>query len=127
MIFGIGTDIVSVGRIEAGLQRYGERFARRILTDDEYRGYLKSPRRAGFLAKRFAAKEAAVKALGLGFRQGLSLHQISVGHNDLGRPELHYSGHAAEFCSRHGIAGSHVSLADERDYAVAFVTLLTNK
>ena len=126
MIFGIGTDIVSVDRIAAGLNRYGDRFARRILADDEYQAYRHSARQASFLAKRFAAKEAVAKALGTGFRQGLSLRQISVGHNELGRPELRYSGHAAEFCRRHGIASSHISLADERDYAVAFVTLLTS-
>ena len=67
MILGVGTDIVKVSRIQSSLDRYGERFARRILTAAELSAFLAENRQAHFLAKRFAAKEAVVKALGCGF------------------------------------------------------------
>jgi len=123
MIFGIGTDIVRVERMAANLQRFGERFAHRILTDNEQQDFAKSNRQAHFLAKRFAAKEAAAKALGLGISQGLSFHQIGIGHDERGKPCLEYSGQAASYCREQGISASHISLADEQDYAIAFVTL----
>jgi holo-[acyl-carrier protein] synthase len=96
MIYGIGTDIVEVGRIENGLQRHG---------------------------RRFAAKEALVKALGTGFRHGISLMHISVGRDPLGKPTLEFDGEAANRIAAAGITSTHLSLADEREYAVAFVVL----
>ncbi len=123
MIFGIGTDIVNVARMAGNLDRYGERFARRILTAQEYSEFRQYARPAHFLAKRFAAKEAAVKALGTGFRNGLSLCHIGVGHNAQGKPLLEYTGPAAAYCLRCGVSQSHLSLADEEEYAIAFVTL----
>ncbi len=124
MIHGIGTDIVEVARMQRNLQRFGERFARRLLTEGEWADFQRSPRPAPFLAKRFAAKEAAAKAMGTGFRDGLSLRHIGVTHDALGRPELAFSGVAAELRQRLNIGLAHLSLADERDYAVAFVTLM---
>ena len=91
-IYGIGTDIVNVGRMAANLQRFGERFARRILTDNEQRDFAMTKQKAHFLAKRFAAKEAVAKALGLGVSQGLSLRHIGVGHDQYGKPRLEYGG-----------------------------------
>lgn len=123
MIFGIGTDIVNIERIQQGLSRYGERFARRILADAEMREFAVSGRQANFLAKRFAAKEAVSKALGTGFRDGLALRHISVGHDDKGRPEIVCEGRALELMSELGITQCHVSLSDEIKYAIAFVTL----
>ena len=123
MIHGVGADIVRVARLAADLERYGERFARRILGPREFEEFRTAVRPAHFLAKRFAAKEAAAKALGTGFRNGLTLAQITVDHDVLGRPILKYSGHAAELCRRLGISHSHLSLADEEDYAIAYVTL----
>jgi len=125
MIFGIGTDIVRVARIESDLTRYGEKFAERILTDRELEEFRQSNARARFLARRFAAKEAAAKAMGTGFRDGLSLRHIGVGHDALGKPQLEFSDKALEFVRRKGITTVHVSLADEEDNAVAFVTLET--
>ncbi len=125
MIFGIGTDIVRVARMQKSLEKYGERFARRILTETEFAGFQKNVRPANFLAKRFAAKEATAKAMGTGFNQGLSLHHISVGHDALGKPLLEFSGAASDFMKKHGIVESHISLADEAEYAVAFVTLVS--
>ena len=124
MIFGIGTDIVRVARMQQSLDKHGERFARRILTDHELIGYRQASKPANFLAKRFAAKEATAKAMGTGFRNGLSLKHINVSHDEQGKPLLEFSGLAAEFMSEQGVNEAHVSLADEQEYAVAFVTLI---
>jgi holo-[acyl-carrier protein] synthase len=123
MIFGIGTDIVRIERIEHSLGRYGDAFARRILADTELEEFEQSLRQASFLAKRFAAKEAMSKALGTGFRDGLSLRHIVVTHDALGRPCLLCNGKADELLQELGISACHLSLADEREYAIAFVTL----
>lgn len=123
MIFGIGTDIVRIQRLEDNLERFGERFARRILNKNEFEGFQGAIRKAHFLAKRFAAKEAAAKALGTGFRNGLSLSDISVSHDDLGKPILNFSSRAQEQLKARGIVNWHLSISDEQDYALAFVTL----
>ena len=123
MIFGIGTDIVHIPRIQQALERHGERFAERILTPSELEGYRRAGQPAHFLAKRFAAKEAAAKALGVGFRLGLSLQHIAVRRAPHSRPELHFSGRAAQVCSEQSITAAHLSLADEQEYAVAYVIL----
>jgi holo-[acyl-carrier protein] synthase len=124
MIFGIGTDIVRVARMQQSLDKHGERFARRILTEHELIGYQKANKPANYLAKRFAAKEATAKAMGTGFRDGLSLKHINVGHDAQGKPLLEFSGLAADFMAEKGIMEAHISLADEQEYAVAFVTLI---
>ncbi|MCL5669168.1 MAG: holo-ACP synthase [Gammaproteobacteria bacterium] len=123
-IFGIGTDIVRVARMEKSLARYGEKFARRILTELEMEDFSHAERPAHFLARRFAAKEAAVKALGTGFGHGITPRQIGVGHEDSGKPVLLYYGKALALMKKMGISGGHISIADEEDHAVAFVTLL---
>jgi len=124
MIFGIGTDIVRVARMQQSLEKHGERFARRILTEHELIGYQHANKPANYLAKRFAAKEATAKAMGTGFRNGLSLKHINVGHDKQGKPLLEFYGRAAEFMSEEGINEAHISVADEQEYAVAFVTLI---
>ncbi len=123
MIYGVGTDIVRVARMQENLERFGERFARRILAAGEWDGFQRAVHPPRFLAKRFAAKEATVKAFGTGFRDGLALAQIAVGHDALGRPVLEFTGRAAEFVREVGIGECHLSIADEDAYAVAFVTL----
>ncbi|MFQ5994171.1 MAG: holo-ACP synthase [Acidiferrobacterales bacterium] len=123
MIFGIGTDIVRVVRMEKNLERFGERFPRRILTPGELQDYAEQKSPAHFLARRFAAKEAAVKAMGTGFSGGLGWRQIGIGHDKRGKPLLEFTGSAAAFIKDKGITASHVSLADEEEYAVAVVTL----
>ncbi len=123
MIFGIGTDIVRVSRLKRDLERFGVRFAERILTDDELAEFHQKENKAHFLARRFAAKEAAAKAMGTGFAQGLHLRHIGVGHDALGKPTLMFTERASEFILEQGITSAHISLADEEDHAVAFVTL----
>lgn len=123
MIYGIGTDIVHIKRMRENLDKYEDKFARRILTDSEFVEFKNKNDKAAFLAKRFAAKEAAAKAMGTGFSQGLSLHHIGVGHDDAGKPVLEFLDVAENFIREKKIKQAHLSLADERDYAVAFVTL----
>ena len=123
MIHGIGTDIVSVARMQANLDRYGDRFARRILGEHEYEQYRGVFHPARFLAKRFAVKEAMAKALGTGLSDGVHLRQICVQNDERGKPRLTYSGRAAALCREARICQSHVSISDEAQYAVAFVVL----
>lgn len=123
MIFGIGTDIVQVSRMKENLAKHGERFAERILAESELQRYREHAKPAQFLAKRFAAKEAAAKAFGTGFRDGLSLRHIVVANDENGRPSLQFSDMAEELSKKFQINQSHVSLSDEPNYAVAFVIL----
>lgn len=123
MIYGVGTDIVRIERMRSSLLRFGERFARRILTDVEWAEFQCCARKAHYLAKRFAVKEAAVKALGTGFRQGMFWRDVGTAHDNAGRPALWWSSTARANCQQLSHLESHVSVADEDDYAVAFVIL----
>lgn len=123
MIIGIGTDVARIARFERAVARHGERFVERILGFDERLVFIERGRSPAFLAKRFAAKEAFVKALGTGLRDGLSWQDIQVGNDELGRPRLSLTGRARELAKAAGVASTHVSLSDEADVAVAFVLL----
>lgn len=123
MISGIGVDLVTVSRIGRIDERHAGRFERRILTEQEQRDIIEAPDRARFLAKRFAVKEATVKALGTGERQGILLSDVGLSHNSLGKPELEIRGKAAERCRALEVTRHHVSLSDEGDLVAAFVVL----
>ena len=123
MIVGIGTDLVTVSRVARSHERFGERFARRILHAVELEAYRRSREPARFLAKRFAVKEAAVKALGTGERDGVLLRDFHIEHDALGKPLLGVSGEAERRCLRAGVIARHVSLSDEGDQVIAFVVL----
>lgn len=123
MIFGIGTDIVQLARIEDLYARYGARFAQRILSDEEMRELAHSPAPARLLMKRFAAKEALAKAAGTGLRHPLTLPRISVAHDPLGKPLFTFDALLAADLQQRGIVRHHLSISDERDMAVAFVVL----
>jgi holo-[acyl-carrier protein] synthase len=107
------------------LARFGERFARRILNQAEMDAFRTAASPAPYLSKRFAAKEAAAKALGTGFRDGLSLQDIGVSNDALGKPVLDFSARARARLQAAGIGQVHLSLADERDYAIAYVIFET--
>lgn len=126
MIFGIGTDIVELSRIEALWARYGERFAERLLSENELPEFGAHPAPARFLAKRFAAKEAFAKAVGSGMRPPVSFHRIGVTHDGLGKPVLQFDETLRSYLAQLGINGHHVSISDERDMVVAFVVLESN-
>ena len=124
MIFGIGTDIVRVKRMQENIDKFGDKFAERILSDEELEEYHRYAEPSRLLAKRFAAKEAASKAMGTGFRDGITLKQIFITHDNLGKPILNFSELANAFLTKNKIIESHVSISDEQDYAVAYVTLV---
>jgi holo-[acyl-carrier protein] synthase len=125
MIFGIGTDIVEVSRIEESLDRFGETFAQRILTESEWLDFEQSQIKARFLAKRFAAKEAFAKALGIGLRMPATFGNIGVAHDDLGKPVLNLATELQVHLEQRGIHACHLSISDEKALAVAFVVLET--
>ena len=127
MIFGIGTDLTHIPRMADLLEKYDDKIAQRILSEHEFACFQKSAHPAAFLAKRFAAKEAVAKALGTGFRDGLSLRHIEVRNNKLGSPQLVFYKVAENLIKKIGISKALISLSDEGDYALAFVTLLTGE
>jgi holo-[acyl-carrier protein] synthase len=125
MVVGLGIDVTELDRIERAWQRYGERFARRVLTDYEREG-LPARHPVPFLAARFAAKEAAAKALGTGFRQGVHLRLLEVRPLPSGKPEMAFYGAAIHVCRELGVTHSQVSLTHGRDVAAAVVVLERN-
>ncbi len=125
MIAGIGTDIVSIARITSTLERTGERFARRILTEREFAVFQQRNHSSTYLASRFAAKEAASKALGTGIGT-VSFQDIEVTSHSTGAPVLSFLGRAKTLQQERGITHVHISLSDEQEYAQAFVILEQN-
>ena len=123
MIYGIGTDIVATQRVTHALERFGDRFAARILAPEERVEFAAHKSPARFLAKRFAAKEAFAKALGTGIRHPATLHNIRLTHDNLGKPSLAFDPLLADVLKQRGISRHHLSLSDEQDMAVAFVIL----
>jgi holo-[acyl-carrier protein] synthase len=123
VIFGVGTDVVEIERIRKALERWGERFAERILSAPELARFRNHKQPVAYLAKRFAAKEAFTKALGTGIKAPANWHGVWVVNQRSGKPELQFSDPLIELLSSHGITRSHVSLADERGVAVATVIL----
>jgi holo-[acyl-carrier protein] synthase len=123
MIFGIGVDLVETTRIERLLAQYGERFARRVLTDIEWPGYQRSRKPVLFVANRFAAKEAFSKAMGTGFRYPVTLQNISVVQNKAGKPGYVVSEALASVMRAQDIGGHHLTISDERSMACAVAIL----
>ncbi|WP_124380747.1 holo-ACP synthase [Ralstonia sp. SET104] len=123
-IYGIGTDIIQIERVEGVMQRTNGRFAEKVLGADELRVYharkARSERRGlAFLATRFAAKEAVSKAIGLGMRWPMTWRAVQTLNLPSGQPVVRYSGELADWIAQHGLY-IQISVTDERDYAVAF-------
>jgi holo-[acyl-carrier protein] synthase len=123
VIYGVGTDVVEIERIRSALERFGERFARRILCEPELKRFQNHRLPANYLAKRFAAKEAFTKALGTGIHAPANWHGVWVRNLPSGQPVLEYSDALKALLSQRGISSSHVSLTDERGVAMATVIL----
>lgn len=123
MIYGIGTDLVDPARIATSLKRYGDRFAKRILSDSEWPDYQRHVQPAAFLAKRFAAKEAFSKAVGTGLRAPVLLGNIAVQHDAQGKPYFEFCQELADWIRQRGIINHHLSVSDEITLASAFVIL----
>ena len=122
-IIGLGTDVVEIARLQKIFSAHGERFARRLLSEQEYIEFANAAAPAALLARRFAAKEAAAKALGCGIGAEASFHDLIVGHDATGAPQLVLSGPAAARAARLGVSQTHLSISDERAYAMAVVIL----
>lgn len=123
MIVGTGVDLVRTDRVRRLLRRFPKRFPERICGDSEWEEWQRDSRGAAWLAKRFAAKEAAAKALGTGFRRGIRYRDIVIVHDALGAPALQLAGEAARRASELGALTHHLSISDEKDLAMAFVVL----
>ncbi|WP_018868424.1 MULTISPECIES: holo-ACP synthase [unclassified Thioalkalivibrio] len=126
MILGIGTDLVQVARMQGMWDRHGHRLAERILHPVE-RADLPLEQPGGFLARRFAAKEALAKALGCGVGADMALSEAGVIHDARGRPEFVLGGRAQSTAERLGVSVIHLSISDEREYAQAFVVIEGNE
>jgi len=124
-IYGIGIDLVRIDRIDRSLGRWGDRFTGKVFTPGELSACDGRRRRTACLAVRFAAKEAFVKALGRGMRPPIHWTDVEVRSNDLGKPEIHLSSRAEDFCGKLGIRSCHLSLTDDGDYGAAVVVLET--
>ncbi len=124
MIFGIGTDILQAERVEKTWQQFGEHFARRLLLDEEYVLFTKAKRPARFLAMRFAAKEAVVKAMGTGFANGMWIRDVGMLPNTLGQPQVIYSERGKAVCRKLGVGDGHLTLSDEAGLIVAVAVLM---
>ncbi len=125
MIFGIGTDIVEVSRVQATYDRFGDHFVRRILMPEELELFARTKWPVRFLAMRFAGKEAVVKAMGTGFRHGVWVRDVGITNNDWGRPLVIWSERGQGVCDRLGIGKGHVSLTDDAGLVVAFAVVET--
>ncbi len=125
MIFGIGTDIVELSRVNGIYERFGEHFARRILMDEERELYERAADPVRFLAMRFAGKEATVKAMGTGFAHGVWLRDVGILNNERGRPVVVWSERGSRVCARLGIGSGHVSLTDDAGLVLAFAVVET--
>ncbi|CEN32091.1 Holo-[acyl-carrier-protein] synthase [Candidatus Westeberhardia cardiocondylae] len=122
-IIGIGSDIIEIKHISTIISRVGDKFAKRILSINEWKQYKKNKTKTHFLAKRLAAKEATSKALGTGFRGGLTFSQIEIFNDHLGKPYLHLFFNAKKIAKKLGVVNTHVTLTDERYYSFSVVIL----
>ena len=120
MIYGIGTDIVTISRIERLYKKYGITFAERMLSRIELLEFTDASDQVNFLAKRFAAKEAFGKAVGTGLRVPVTLRQIGVGHDALGKPEFICEPELQQWLHKKRIHEVHLSFSDEKGQVIAF-------
>lgn len=124
MIFGIGTDLVKIARIEKVYRRFGEAFPKRILMPRELEEYARARNKVRFLAMRFAAKEAIVKAMGTGFRQGIWVRDVGHYQEPSGKPSVLFSANARRKCDAMGAGEGFISLTDEDGMVAAFAVIL---
>lgn len=124
MIFGVGTDLVEIARVERTYARFGEHFVKRLLTDRELALFGGTRRPVRFLAMRFAAKEAIVKAMGTGFANGVWVRDVGFYPDPLGKPCVEMSPRALAVCRKLGAGEGFVSLSDEKGLALAFAVLM---
>ncbi|HEX5462591.1 MAG TPA: holo-ACP synthase [Steroidobacteraceae bacterium] len=124
MIFGIGVDVLEVKRIGETLERYGDHFIDRLLMPEERAQLAMTQRRVRFVAMRFAAKEAIVKAMGTGFSHGVWIRDVGVVQNSWGKPEVVFSERGERVRRGLGVGEGHVTLTDEAGLVVAVAVLM---
>lgn len=124
MIYGVGTDIVELSRIQETYNRFGEHFVERLLMDEERELYERNKWPVRFLAMRFAAKEATVKAMGTGFAHGMWIRDVGIVNSSWGRPEVIWSARGQDMCRKLGIGQGHVSLSDDAGLILAFAVVM---
>lgn len=124
MIYGIGTDVLRLDRIQRTLERFGDHFVRRLLMPEELEAYGRQKRRERFVAMRFAGKEAVVKAMGTGFAHGMWIRDVGIVQDRWGKPEIIFSERGRALCARLGIGEGHVTLSDEAGLIVAVAVLM---
>ncbi|CAL4321668.1 Holo-[acyl-carrier-protein] synthase [Buchnera aphidicola (Neophyllaphis podocarpi)] len=122
-IVGIGTDIIEIKRIKNSISKLKDKLAKKILSKYELKKYLISKDYIKFLAKRFVAKEALVKALGTGFRNGLYFNNLEIYNDYLGKPNIRFINKGVFFTKNIGIKKIHLSISDEVKYAHAIVII----
>lgn len=122
-ILGIGVDLSSISRIEASIERYGDRFLRRVFHPTEVEFSQKRKKNYEFLASCFAVKEAALKAIGDFPGRGVDWSEIYISHEKTGKPVLHVEGKAGIICEEKGVKKRHVSITHDGDMAIAYVIL----
>ena len=130
MIYGIGTDICDIRRIRASLEKHGERFAQKVLSDNELQTYRARSERwpergVRYVATRFSAKEAFSKAIGLGMRMPMTWRLCEVAKLPSGQPTIVLHGVLKEWFEAKGLS-AHVSVSDESDYATSYVVVETH-
>ncbi len=123
MIVGTGVDITEVPRVAAAIERFGDRFLKRVFTDAEIKYCQSKHNFVERFAARFAAKEAALKAIGTGLRHGISWKEVEVTRMPGGRPTISFHGVAAGFAERLGSKRAHLSLSHTEQHAIAYVIL----
>ena len=123
MVYGIGIDIIEIKRFERALERWGRRLHERVFTPGELSICLAKAHPGRHLAVRFAAKEAFLKALGIGMFQGVAWNDIEISNDPLGRPLMTVRGTAEQICQKKGIQEILVSISHEHEYGVAHVLL----
>ena len=124
MIFGIGIDVLQVDRVERVYQKHGERFVRHLLLPEERVQLERTARPVRFLAMRFAAKEAIVKAMGTGFSHGMWIRDTGIATNAWGKPEIIWSERGQRMRDNLGIGEGHITLTDEAGLVVAMAVLM---
>jgi holo-[acyl-carrier protein] synthase len=124
MIFGVGTDLVEMSRVQETYDRFGGKFVDRLLMDEEKELFARNKWPARFLAMRFAAKEATVKAMGTGFAHGVWIRDVGIVNDPRGRPLVIWSERGRAVCDELGIGEGHVSLTDDAGLILAFAVVM---
>ena len=124
MIYGVGTDLVELVRVQETYDRFGTHFVDRLLMDEERELFEKNKWPVRFLAMRFAAKEATVKAMGTGFANGVWIRDVGIVNSPWGRPEIIWSERGQKRCAELGIGKGHVSLTDDAGLIMAFAVVM---